>query len=105
VRCIFRTAGSASTAIRTYEERVTVWRAANADEAIQIAEVEAREYADAIDADYLGLAQVYVMSDSVGHGAEVFSLMRDSRLDSLDYVAAFFNTGSEHQASADPNTA
>jgi hypothetical protein len=104
VRCIFRVA-AASTGIRTYEERVTVWRAADPDAAIGMAEAEAREYAEAIDADYLELAQVYVMADSLGDGAEVFSLVRDSSLNTAEYLAAFFDTGSEHQTSADPETA
>lgn len=33
----------------------------------------------------------------VGHGVEVFSLMRDSDLASEDYISRFFDTGAEHQ--------
>ena len=100
VRCIFRVA--AATGVHAYEERVTVWQAAGPDSAIGLAETEAHAYAQAIDAEYLELAQVYAMADRLGDGAEVFSLIRDSALDAPEYLIAFFDTGSEHQTSGDP---
>ena len=81
----------------TYEERVTLWRASGFDTAIVLAEQDARDYAEAVDASYLGLAQAYRLAEEPGHGSEVFSLMRDSDLDVDDYLDSFFDTGDERQ--------
>lgn len=88
----------------TYEERITLWRAPSADEAIELAEAEATNYAESLEhAEYTGFAQSFslFLGDSVGHGDEVFSLMRDSDLDTDDYLDAFFDTGAEHQGLLD----
>jgi hypothetical protein len=81
-----------------YEERITLWRAPSFDDAIALAEDEARDYARDIEtATYAGLAQAYHLADEPGHGAEIFSLIRDSTLPPDDYLTAFFDTGTEHQ--------
>ena len=80
VRCIFAVGDGKPAGSTMYEERVTVWRATTADEAIRLAEAEAVDYARDIDSEYLGLAQAYVMADDIGSGAEVFSLVRESAL-------------------------
>jgi hypothetical protein len=80
-----------------YEERITLWRARSADEAIEQAEEEARAYAAGIDVDYLGIAQSSQLSDEPGEGAEVFSLVRTSALDPDPYLDTFFDTGDEYQ--------
>jgi hypothetical protein len=90
-----------------YEERVTLWRANDIDEAIAQAEAEALDYAaileDAPD-EYLGLAQAYALSDAPNQdGAEVFSLIRDSTLDPETYLDTFFDTGREHQRTIPPS--
>ena len=62
------------------------------------AEAEAQTYAAAIPEEpdrYLGLAQAFALFDAPGDGAEVFSLLRESRLAAEDYLDAFFDTGSE----------
>ena len=62
VRCVFAVGWPPEAVGRTYEERVTVWRARTAAEAVERAEVEARAYAAAIEespSPYLGLAQSY----------------------------------------------
>jgi hypothetical protein len=100
VRCIFATGEIDDNGVRTYEERITLWRAPGFDEAIALAEAEAAEYAAVLEesADaYLGLAQCYELADELGSGAEVFSLMRDSRLAPADYLGAFFDSGDERQ--------
>lgn len=95
VRCIFRvTAGDGAQA---YEERVTIWHEADIDRAIEAAEHDADTYAADTDGEFVGLAQAYVLTDQLGHGAEVFSLMRDSDLDPDAYVDRFFDTGTERQ--------
>jgi hypothetical protein len=106
VRCLFRCGwppADAADDSNRYEERITLWRASNHDEAIAKAEAEAHVYAATIDeapSKYLGLAQAYALLDSPDQdGAEAFSLIRDSRLDANIYLDAFFDTGHERQGS------
>lgn len=98
VRCVFMLGWPPDTGASHYEERVTLWRAASFDEAIARAEAEATDYAAAIDdrpSEYLGIAQAFALFEDPDDGAEVFSLIRVSALDSADYVARFFATGDE----------
>jgi len=82
----------------TFEERLTLWHANGFPAAVALAEAEAHEYAGSQDGcAYAGLAQAYQLLDAPGHGAEVFSLMRDSSLAVDAYLSAFFDTGSERQ--------
>jgi len=106
VRCLFRKAWAStedSPGGHRYEERITLWQATDADEAIAKAEAEAAEYAAVIEEspdEYLGLAQSYALFDNPAlDGAEVFSLIRDSNLDAEGYLNTFFDTGAEHQRS------
>ena len=98
VRCVFRTAwidapdGPPEDTL--YEERITLWQATSAEEAIGLAEQEAEDYAGEED-EYLQLAQAYKLFDEPGSGAEVFSLMRSSPLEPDQYLDAFFDTGTE----------
>ncbi|WP_073907132.1 hypothetical protein [Streptomyces sp. CB00455] len=86
----------------TYEERVTLWLAVDADEAIAEAERDAAQYCEDLPGtEYLGLMQVYDIRDEPGHGIEVFSLMRDSALPPERYLDTYFDTGTERQ-SRDP---
>ena len=94
VRCVFKIGGHEEV---VYEERVTVWRAESPEEAIELAEADAAEYVDGLDAEYLGLAQVYTMADELVAGAEVFSLMRTSALEPTEYLSTHFDTGAERQ--------
>lgn len=97
VRCIFRW-----TQPSTYEERVTLWEADSLDDAIAKAESEARVYAGRLTSEYLDIAQAYwIGPERPQAGSEVFSLMRDSTLDSDDYLDAFYDTGRERQRTAD----
>jgi hypothetical protein len=83
-----------------YEERITLWLAASAEDAIERAEAEALEYAGSIAESpdsYLGIAQSYRLVDAPGDGAEVFSLMRSSALEPTEYLDTFFSTGTERQ--------
>ena len=95
VRCAFKMTTDRDKFV--YEERVTLWRAADAHEAITLAETEALKYAKNLDAQYLGLAQAYTLAEDVGVGTEVFSLMRTSSLRPSDYLSAYFDTGTELQ--------
>ncbi|TDW71097.1 hypothetical protein [Kribbella pratensis] len=100
VRCVFASGWPPDRSTPLYEERITLWLAASAEEAIERAEVEAIEYAGAIEESpdtYLGIAQSYRLADTPGDGAEVFSLMRSSVLEPDEYLDAFFDTGTERQ--------
>ena len=95
VRTVFRFGREQKS---TYEERLTLWFTAGFSAAISAAEAEANEYARSFeDCAFAGLTQVYELSEPPGHGAEVFSLMRDSSLTTDAYVTAFFDTGNERQ--------
>lgn len=95
MRCVFREFRDGG---QFYEERVTLWRASSLDEGIARAEAEASEYAEDLSVEYVGFAQAYLLSDEVGDGAEVFSLIRGSELEPEDYLDAFFDSGTERQA-------
>jgi hypothetical protein len=102
VRCVFDHGHSADTDLVSYEERITLWQAASLDEAIELAEAEAIEYASTLDSRYMGLAQAYWLSDEPVHGEEIFSLTRDSNSAGSDYLNAFFDTGAERQQRSEP---
>ena len=100
LRCVFELSQDDGTEpqMATYEERVTLGRAQTFDQAIAEAEMDAESHAETVGSRFLGLSQAYRLAETPGHGAEVFSsLMRDSRLVPSDYLAAFFDTGGEHQ--------
>jgi hypothetical protein len=97
VRCVFRWSRPS-----TYEERITLWEADSLDDAIAQAESEARAYAERLNSEFLDIAQAYwIGADRPQAGSEVFSLMRDSTLESDDYLDAFYDTGRERQRTAD----
>lgn len=110
VRCLFRTArnqpwgpSDLESGESAYEERITLWRANSFEEAIERAEVEASEYASAIEDDateYIGLAQAFHLFGNPVDGAEIFSLARRSKLEPDDYLNHFFDAGGEYQGRA-----
>ena len=82
-----------------YEERITLWQAADLGDALARAAAEAVEYAEFAGVTYLSeFGQAYPLADAPPRdGAEVFSLIRDSALPSKAYVDRFFSTGQERQ--------
>lgn len=81
-----------------YEERIALWRSTSFAEAIALAERDAEIFARDVEAEYLGLAQAYELSEAkLRSGAEVFSLMRESDLSPKKYLDRFFDTGDERQ--------
>jgi hypothetical protein len=72
VRCVFLLLRGEE---QVYEERITLWRSADMDEAVARAEREAEAYAD-----------------EVADGAEVFSLMRVHAASPDEYLARFFSS-------------
>jgi hypothetical protein len=97
VRSLFSGADGTESA---YEERITLWQAADLDEALARAEAEAAEYAEFAGVSHLsGFAQAYPLADAPPRdGAEVFSLTRSSTLPPTAYVERFFDTGRERQS-------
>ncbi len=97
MRCVFRFDGEPAT----YQERITLWRAASFEAGIALAESEAREYARDVDCTFLDLSQAYLLADEISDGAEVFSLMRDSDLGPEEYLDHYFETGTARQLAID----
>lgn len=98
VRCVFvKDLDAEESEAFRYEERITLWRARSAEEAIALAEAEADQYCKANEVRRPSLAQAYHLFDPPGHGEEVFSLMRDSALPPSAYLDRFFDTGTERQ--------
>lgn len=98
VRCVFGQVGADDVETGqdwTYEERITLWQAESAEEAIGYAEDEARRHADYADAVYLGSARAYQLAGDPGSGSEVFAVLRASELGPEDYVHRFVDTGRE----------
>jgi len=80
-----------------YEERITLWKAESLDAAIELAEQEAKSYASDGD-EFLGFSQAFALSEPVAaHGAEVFSLLRESNLEPEEYIDALFDVGTEYE--------
>lgn len=99
VRCLFRWTPIPSEKVKyAYEERITLWQADSFDTAIGLAEQEARQYAAKSGFEFLNFCQTYELAERIEvHGAEVFSLIRESDLEPSDYIDAFFDTGLERQ--------
>jgi hypothetical protein len=86
----------------TYEERITLWRAASFEDAIARAGQEVATYASVVGGVPLDLVQAYALDADDGtlaDGIEVFSLLRDSDLGAASYLDRFFDTGDERQGS------
>ena len=82
-----------------YEERITLWNAPTIEEAIDLAEHDAEEYAGPT-AKRCGLLQGFWLFDELRlkeQGIEVFSLLRESDLAPKAYLRTFFDTGFEKQ--------
>jgi hypothetical protein len=89
---------------RVYQERITLWRRATADDAAEAALTESAEYAADESAVDCGLAQVFEPYGddvaglrSAAEGCEIFSLVRQSDLEPGPYLDTFFDTGREQQ--------
>ena len=87
-------AGSRTTG--SFEERVVLIYALSEDEAITKAESEAIEHCRGTDSEYTGFVRVFhIFDESIGDKTEIFSIIRDSSLNSKDYLDRFYDTGSE----------
>lgn len=79
-----------------YEERIVVTKATSFDNAIAQAEKKTANYAAESEITYLGFVNVFkIVDDSITNNTEIYSLVRESKLLSIDYLDRFFDTGSE----------
>jgi hypothetical protein len=103
VRCIFKKAKT-SDETSIYEERITLWTAASADDAIRCAEDEAESYAKSAECEYTGFCNSYMLDNDPESGREVFSICRESDLDAEEYLDNYYDTGSELTQIVDPES-
>jgi len=82
-----------------YEERIVLFRADSAEEAMSRAAGEAAAYVEALGSGEVhGFQQSYELAaGDIGDATEVFSLMRTSALDAESYLTRYFDTGDERQ--------
>jgi len=94
-KCIFRHNDRKDGDSNMYEERIVLLKAENLDEAIIRAENEAKQYvSDLPTCEYLGFVDVFHLFDeTIEDGTEVYSLMRQSKLDKEKYLNNFYDTG------------
>ncbi len=92
VRCHFQLSTD------TYEERITIWQSGEFEDALEMAEQEARNYAASRGGRYLESCDGYRMSNQAlmaEPGQQLYSLVRTSSLAPAAYLRQFFFTGAE----------
>jgi len=81
-----------------FEERITMWRAESAEQALGKGEAEAREYAKQHGYTFTGFIESFHLAEAhLSEGTEVFSLLRDSPLESREYISRHLDTGGERR--------
>lgn len=104
-RCVFRHEGLRDTLGRTiYEERIVLLRADSSEHAFDLAEVEAAAYAASNEfCTFTGHVDLFHLFDAeVGHGSEIYSLMRASLLNPADYRQTFLVEGTDYEPDIGP---
>ena len=98
VQCVFLVEAGSVVPERgqAYEERITLWQAANSDEALSRGRAEAEAYAGENGYERIDYLTAYELFDPPGDGNEVWSFMRDSWLAPSDYVNRFITKGDPH---------
>ena len=94
VKCLFSHPSRAEDGERfLYEERTTLWRASTFQEAFALAEAEAAKYARDSHSTFVRATDSYHLFDeSIGHGSEIWSLMRGSGMEPELYAQTFCST-------------
>jgi len=97
VRCLFLwKRRPEQKAAHLYEERITLWQATGIEEALVLAEQEAKVYSSDGESEFLDFSQAYWLTEPLpASGVEVFSLLRESDLVPSAYIDAFFDSGAE----------
>ena len=93
-KCLFSHPSRADNSERfLYEERTTLWRANSFAEAFALAEAEAVEYArDSTCVFVRATDSFHLFDESIGHGSEIWSLMRGSGMEPELYAETFCAT-------------
>lgn len=99
VECVFLIEAGSVVPERgqVYEERITLWHAANSDEALARAGVEAETFAKENGYEWIDHLTAYELFDPPTDGSEVWSFMRDSWLTPKDYINRFIIKGDPHE--------
>ena len=93
---VFRNKRAGKQAQYSYEERFVLIRAESETKAFAKAEDEAKEYCKGLDSEYLGFVRLFhIFEEKIDDKSEVFSIMRDSDLESDAYLDRFYDTGIE----------
>ena len=102
-KCIFVSTREDTTCDFTYEERITLWNAIDADTAIKLAEDEASAYAKENEVKYTGFCTSFQLFDQPISGKEIYSIIRNSDLDPEQYLDEHYDTGEERAEDCDPD--
>jgi hypothetical protein len=96
-KCVFQHNDRKDGDNNMYEERIVLLKAENIDEALIRAENEAKQYVNELtECKYLGFVDVFNLFDeTIEDGTEVYSLMRQSKLNKEKYLDNFYDTGLE----------
>jgi hypothetical protein len=88
VKCLFsHPSGAHAEDHFFYEERITLWQVSSFDEAFALAEAEAAAYARSNTCTFIRATDSFHLSDrEVGHGSEVWSVMRRSGMEPESYA-------------------
>lgn len=78
---------------QTYEERITIWLASSADEAAQLGEAEADDYASENGYERLDYLVAFELFDDPTAGKEVWSYVRESSLEAGAYLQRYVIEG------------
>lgn len=81
-----------------FEERIVLLHASSFDEAIYIAEEDAKKYAEEENGEYLNFVAAYqvVYGDVIFGGVqEIYSIMRYDDLSDEDFVTLYYDNGGE----------
>src|SRR5688572_562177 len=94
VKCLFSHPSRADVSEQfLYEERIMLWRASNFEQAFALAEAEAAEYARNNTCTFVRATDSFhLFEGSVGHGSEVWSVMRGSGMEPELYAETFCAT-------------
>lgn len=97
-KCIFRHDNtSLKKGGKVYEERVVLLRARSFDEAIELGEQDAKEYAESlVGVKYMGFISVYYLfAKQMRHKAEVYSIMRENKMSKKQFLDRYYDDGTE----------
>jgi len=77
-----------------YEERVLLWESDNREKSLALAHEEALNYAKESAAEFIKVVDSFVLFESTTNLSEleVWSVMRGSMLDHIDYINTFMAT-------------